>query len=95
MTTRTVTNHRYHEDHLALAAASPGPAWLAGLRAAGWQRFSELGFPTARRGNEHWKYTAVAHIARLNLAYPFSSQDDIRNDELSSGFSAVICALSV
>ena len=89
MTTRTITNHRYHEDHLALAAASPGPAWLAGLRAAGWQRFSEIGFPTARRGNERWKYTAVAPIARLNFAYPFASQDDIRNDELNFGFSAV------
>ena len=60
MTTRIVSNNRYHEDHLALAAASVGPAWLADLRAAGWQRFSELGFPTARRGNERWKYTAVA-----------------------------------
>ena len=51
MTTRTISNHRYHQDHLALAAASPGPAWLAELRAAGWERFSALGFPTARRGN--------------------------------------------
>ena len=89
MTTRTITNHRYHEDHLALAAASTGPAWLDELRAVGWQRFSELGFPTARRGNERWKYTAVAPISRLNFAYPFASQDDIRNDELNFGFSAV------
>ena len=71
MATRTVTNQRYHEDHLALAAASTGPAWLADLRAAGWQRFSELGFPTARRGNERWKYTAVAPISRVGFAYPF------------------------
>ena len=70
MTTRTISNHRYHEDHLALAAASPGPAWLADLRAAGWQRFSALGFPTARRGNERWKYTAVAPISRVGFAYP-------------------------
>ena len=70
MTTRTITNHRYHDDHLALAAVSPGPAWLADLRAAGWQRFSELGFPTARRGNERWKYTAVAPISRVGFAHP-------------------------
>ena len=70
MTTRTITNHRYHEDHLALAAASTGPAWLDDLRASGWQRFSELGFPTARRGNERWKYTAVAPISRVGFAYP-------------------------
>ena len=71
MTTRTVSNHRYHEDYLALAAASSGPAWLADLRAAAWERFSELGFPTARRGNERWKYTAVAPVARVGFAFPF------------------------
>ena len=71
MTTRTVSTQQYHEDHLALAAASPGPAWLDDLRAAGWERFEALGLPTARRGNERWKYTAVAPIARVGFAYPF------------------------
>ena len=70
MTTRTISNHRYHEDHRALAAASPGPAWLSDLRAAGWEHFKALGFPTARRGNERWKYTAVAPISRVGFAYP-------------------------
>ena len=89
MTTRTVSNHRYHEDHLALAAASPGPAWLADLRAAGWERFSELGFPTARRGNERWKYTAVAPISRVGFAYPMINAEGAENPELDFGFSAV------
>ena len=89
MTTRTISNHRYHEDHLALAAASPGPAWLADLRAAGWERFSEIGFPTARRGNERWKYTAVAPVARVNFAYPFLTVESTENTELDFGFSAV------
>ena len=89
MTTRTISNHRYHEDHLALAAASPGPAWLADLRAAGWERFSELGFPTARRGNERWKYTAVAPISRVGFAFPFFNAEGAEEGELDFGFSAI------
>ena len=89
MTTRTVSNHRYHEDHLALAAASAGPGWLADLRAAGWERFSELGFPTARRGNERWKYTAVAPVARVGFAYPFIDAESAEDAELDFGFSAI------
>ena len=89
MTTRTVSNHRYHEDHLALAADSAGPAWLADLRAAGWERFSELGFPTARRGNERWKYTAVAPISRVGFAYPFINSEREETAELDFGFSSV------
>ena len=86
MTTRTISTQRYHEDHQALAAASPGPAWLAELRAAGWERFEALGLPTARRGNERWKYTAVAPIARVGFAYPFINAESA---ELDFGFSAV------
>lgn len=41
------------------------PAWLRHLRRSAIERFGELGFPTARRGNEEWKYTDVAPIARL------------------------------
>jgi Fe-S cluster assembly protein SufD len=39
------------------------PAWLADLRKAGMERFSELGFPTLR--DEDWRFTNVAPIARL------------------------------
>ena len=89
MTTRTINNHRYHEDHLALSVASPGPEWLADLRAAGWERFSDLGFPTARRGNERWKYTAVAPISRVGFAYPFVNAEGAEDAELEFGFSEV------
>ena len=90
MTTRTISNNRYYEDHLALAAAaSSGPAWLGDLRAAGWDRFNTLGFPTARRGNERWKYTAVAPIARVNFAYPFISAERTADTSLDFGFSPV------
>ncbi len=89
MTTRTVSNHRYHEDHQALAAAGTGPAWLATLRAAGWERFNELGFPTARRGNERWKYTAVAPISRVGFAFPLMESDSAGDAPLDFGFSLV------
>ncbi len=89
MTTRTVSNRRYHEDHRALTTASPGPAWLADLRTTGWERFEALGFPTARRGNERWKYTAVAPVARVGFAYPFIREGAIQGDEPNFGFSAI------
>ena len=89
MTTRTISNHRYQEDYLALAAARPGPAWLADLRAAGWERFSQIGFPTARRGNERWKYTAVAPIARVGFVYPFATRENVEAAESDFGFSPV------
>ena len=45
--------------------ASRDPAWVRDLRKAALSRFRELGFPTARRGNEEWKYTDVGPIARV------------------------------
>ena len=44
--------------------AADGPAWLHEIRRRALDRFAELGFPTARRGNEKWKYTNVGPIAR-------------------------------
>ena len=90
MSTQTIRYPQYHEDHQALAAVSPGPAWLADLRAAGWERFNEIGFPTARRGNERWKYTAVAPVARVGFAYPFNINAESAEDTgLDFGFPAV------
>lgn len=42
---------------------------FADLREAGITRFAEVGMPTARKGNERWKYTNVAPIARAEFAY--------------------------
>ena len=93
MTTRTISTQRYHQDHQALAAASAGPAWLADLRAAGWERFEALGLPTARRGNERWKYTTVAPIARVEFAHPLINTElnteRTENTEPDFGFSAI------
>jgi Fe-S cluster assembly protein SufD len=71
--TRPAVKHgRYTSDFQSLRqdAANRSPSWLQELRDLGWARFDSLGFPTARRGNERWKYTNVAPIARADFAYP-------------------------
>ena len=66
----TVNHPAYHADYRALRAQTAGPDWLDNLRAAAWERFDAAGFPTARRGNEPWKYTSVAPIARARFVHP-------------------------
>ena len=72
MTQVLAKEDRYHADFIALEASLPGgqPQWLTQLRQQAWTRFSEVGFPTARRGNEEWKYTSVAPIANATFEHP-------------------------
>ena len=51
------------------------PSWVDELGERAWSCFDELGFPTARRGNEKWKYTNVAPIARTSFTYSTASPD--------------------
>ena len=44
--------------------SSRDPAWARRFRKAAIDSFRSLGFPTARRGNEEWKYTDVGAIAK-------------------------------
>ena len=39
-------------------------SWVQELRKSAFAKFNELGFPTARRGNEEWKYTDIRPLAR-------------------------------
>ncbi len=54
-------------DYAALQKEAPrnGAAWLAPLRQRAWERFSELGLPADRRGNERWKYTNLQPLAKV------------------------------
>ena len=63
---------RYRSDFEAAKATSTGAgaAWLDELRRAAFDRFEDVGFPTARRGNEKWKYTNVGPIARSAFERP-------------------------
>ena len=47
------------------------PSWVHQVRQQALDRFSDMGFPTARRGNERWKYTSVVPIANATFEYPF------------------------
>ena len=55
------------------------------LRRNAIEQFKSSGFPTARRGNEEWKYTDVGPIAKSSFCIPkphsilFSGEDQIEN----------------
>ena len=66
--TQTLTRYeQYAADYHELDGAGQ-PEWLRDMRAAAWERFQDVGLPTARRGNEPYKYTNVAPIANAELA---------------------------
>ena len=78
MSTAPTINHpSYYADYQALREQlSPdSPGWLNDLRAAAWERFDASGFPTARRGNEPWKYTNVRPIAQAQFSAAGSRRD--------------------
>lgn len=58
------------------------PHWLQSLRRDAMDAFTTLGFPTARRGNEEWKYTDVRPIARAGFSLSTISTDP--NPEIAS-----------
>jgi len=66
--TQTLTRYQQYEiDYKAFSESNAQPEWVQSLRQSGWARFQELGLPTARRGNEPWKYTNIAPIAEASL----------------------------
>ena len=64
-TTSSTQHHQYLAafEEFDRNGAAAQPAWARALRANAIGKFNELGFPTARRGNEEWKYTDVGPIA--------------------------------
>lgn len=58
----------YAAAYAAQSVKSPLP--LSDRRRQGWEAFQRLGLPTARRGNEPWKYTNAAPIASGSFACP-------------------------
>ena len=83
--TQSLTGYeRYAADFEALEGMEPpnGSAWLRGVRREALAAFRRLGFPAERRGNERWKYTNVAPIARSTFAYPF----DVDMDAVTEAF---------
>ena len=78
----------YTADFQALSAADDGLAWLNPLREKAWERFTELGLPTQRRGNEKWKYTDIRRIASVPFTNPLDLEPDAGIDRGSVAASA-------
>ena len=89
MTQRPATQE---EAYLAASAsfesngAARDPSWARELRKAAISRFRELGFPTARRGNEEWKYTDVRPVARVPIQPATSTPQLSPSDVEEAGF---------
>jgi Fe-S cluster assembly protein SufD len=70
MVTTTGTIEAYEADFESLdrELRESQPQWLGALRRRAFECFRSLGFPTARKGNEPWKYTNVAPIAETRFS---------------------------
>jgi Fe-S cluster assembly protein SufD len=66
---------KYVSDFRTFEKTAPanGASWVQDIREHGLSRFRDLGFPTARRGNEKWKYTNVGPIASATFDYLFEA----------------------
>ncbi len=62
---QALQNYAETFDLLVKSAASREPAWLQTLRHAGFDRFSETGFPTTH--DEDWRFTNISAIAQTNF----------------------------
>lgn len=83
MTQTLARYEQYTTDFHALDGVGQ-PQWLRDIRSAAWQRFLNVGLPTARRGNEPYKYTNIAPIANSDLALAIDGVDELSVDELSA-----------
>ena len=57
-------------------------AWISEIRSTAMDTFGEIGLPTARKGNEKWKYTNVAPIARIE--YKLSKPAAVSLDQIKA-----------
>ena len=57
--------------------------WVESLRTEAWLSFKNLGFPTARKGNEPWKYTNVKTIAETPVILGSHPVPNISLNEIS------------
>lgn len=84
--TQTLTRYKsYEADYEARKASQQGhPSWLQDIQEKAWAHFQEVGFPTARRGNEPWKYTNVGPIADADFRLPKASQANVALQDIQA-----------
>ena len=88
MTSAPAKYAHYFADFQSLVQG-PGagaPPWLRDLRDNAWSMFSETGFPTARRGNERWKYTNVGPIAKIDFNFSTRPTDANGSRSLAASY---------
>ena len=76
---------RYLSDFQAFerGLSADRPTWIHKIRQHALSRFTELGLPTTRRGNEKWKYTNVAPISKATFEYPIEpSRDEVKVSDI-------------
>ena len=81
--TQTLTRYEQYTSDFDSLESAEQPGWLRNIRATAWERFLAVGLPTARRGNEPYKYTNVAPIAGAELALATDGVGDLSAKELS------------
>ena len=62
--------------------------WITEIRGRAMETFTDIGLPIVRKGNEKWKYTNVAPIARLPFKLAGSSNTPINVIKSVSPWSA-------
>ena len=78
--TQALAKHERYQSQFKGIVDESSPEWLDGLRRQGMKDFSSLGFPTARRGNENWKYTNINAIA--NTEFDIAPASDVTLEDL-------------
>ena len=66
--TQTDTIYPHYAAAYAAQRASEVPV-IQEMRERGWEAFNRIGLPTARRGNEPWKYTNAGPIAGESFSH--------------------------
>jgi Fe-S cluster assembly protein SufD len=86
MTQAIGTLDRYLADFRAQEGDLAGqPQWLQDLRRRAMAHFQETGLPTARKGNEPWKYTNVGPLAARPFAYAQPAREPSMADLRAAG----------
>ena len=70
MTLETKIPSPYSRDFEKNQTETASPQWVSSLRSEAWKEFERLGFPSATRGNELWKYTSIRQIDRSEFSIP-------------------------
>ena len=85
---RNVAELDHYSSDFQKLQGSDNDNWITEIRGRAMETFTDIGLPIARKGNEKWKYTNVAPIARLPFKLAGSSNTPINVIKTVSPWSA-------